>query len=65
MLEYYEHARARGVELADLWHSSYGAVRKSERFKKIVRDDGLVDYWRERGWPALCKPAGADDFDCH
>ena len=64
MLEYYEHARARGVELANLWHSSYGALRKSERFKKIIRDDGLVDYWRERGWPSFCKPFGPDDFTC-
>jgi len=64
MLEYYEQARARGVELADLWHSSYGALHKSERFKKIVRDDGLVDYWRERGWPKFCGPTTGDDFSC-
>ena len=64
MLEYYEQARTRGVELADLWHSSYGALHKSERFKKIVRDDGLVDYWRERGWPEFCGPTTGDDFSC-
>ena len=25
---------------------------------------GLVDYWRARGWPDLCRPMGADDFVC-
>ena len=64
MLEYYEQARARGVELADLWHSSYGTLHKSDRFKKIVRDDGLVVYWRERGWPEFCGPTTGDDFSC-
>jgi serine/threonine-protein kinase len=64
MLEYYEQARAPGVERADLWHPSYGALRKTERFKKIVRDAGLVDYWRERGWPAFCEPLNGDDFVC-
>ena len=25
---------------------------------------GLVDYWRARGWPDLCRPMGVDDFVC-
>jgi len=24
----------------------------------------LANYWRARGWPALCRPVGADDFVC-
>jgi hypothetical protein len=39
-------------------------VRKTDRFKKFVRDAGLVDYWRVRGWPDLCHPVGAGDFAC-
>jgi hypothetical protein len=39
-------------------------VRKTERFKKVARDLGLVEYWRARGWPAQCRPEGADDFAC-
>ena len=39
-------------------------VRKTERFKALVRKAGLVDYWRARGWPDLCRPMGADDFVC-
>ncbi len=47
-----------------LWHSSYAAVRKTERFKAYASSAGLVDYWRERGWPDLCRPMGANDFVC-
>jgi hypothetical protein len=25
---------------------------------------GLVDYWREHGWPDLCRADGTDDFAC-
>ena len=46
------------------WHPTYAAVRKTEPFKKVARDLGLVEYWRARGWPAQCRPADADDFVC-
>jgi hypothetical protein len=39
-------------------------LRKTERFKALVRQFGLVDFWRARGWPDLCRPTGADDFVC-
>jgi hypothetical protein len=39
-------------------------VRKTEPFKKVARDLGLVEYWRVRGWSAQCRPAGTDDFVC-
>ena len=47
-----------------LWSPEYAALRKTERFKAIVRAWGFPDYWRERGWPDLCRPVGADDFVC-
>jgi TolB-like protein/Tfp pilus assembly protein PilF len=47
-----------------IWAASATAVRKSERFKAFARNAGLVAYWRERGWPDLCRPMGADDFVC-
>jgi hypothetical protein len=40
------------------------SLRKTERFKTLVRDAGFVDVWRVRGWPDLCRPVGADDFAC-
>jgi TolB-like protein len=46
------------------WHPTYAAVRKTERFRKVARELGLVDYWVARGWPAQCRPTGANDFAC-
>jgi TolB-like protein len=34
------------------------------RAKKLLVESGFVAYWRERGWPALCRPVGSDDFEC-
>jgi len=40
-------------------------VRKTERFKKLMRNAGLVDYWRQNNkWPDLCHPIGSGDFAC-
>ena len=47
-----------------LWAPSYAALRKTERFKAYVRKSGMLDYWRQRGWPDLCRPMGVDDFIC-
>jgi adenylate cyclase len=52
------------ITTAELWHSSYAQLRKTERFKSFVRKAGLVDYWRARGWPDLCRSVGSDDFVC-
>jgi len=29
-----------------------------------VRELGLVDYWRNFGWPDFCQPSSGDDFEC-
>jgi TolB-like protein len=47
-----------------LWSPAYAAVRKTERFKVYMRAVGMVDYWRKKGWPDLCRAQGADDFVC-
>jgi TolB-like protein len=36
----------------------------SSGFKDLVRDIGLVDYWKKRGWPDKCRAKGEDDFEC-
>jgi len=54
----------RSATLGSLWAPQYAPVRKTERFKTYVRKAGMVDYWRARGWPDLCRPIGADDFVC-
>jgi TolB-like protein/Tfp pilus assembly protein PilF len=52
------------VTLSPLWFPSHAPLRKTERFKALVRKIGLVEYWRAKGWPDLCHPTGADDFTC-
>jgi adenylate cyclase len=68
VLEFYEDEIGgdyfQSISATWFWHPTYAVVRKTERFKKVARDLGLVEYWRARGWPAQCRPAGADDFAC-
>jgi len=69
-LEFYEDDVEAGLlgghgnSFSYLWHPSYAPVRKTERFKSLMRDAKMVDYWRERGWPDYCRPAGADNLVC-
>ena len=51
-------------DFARLWYPSYAALRKTERFKTLMRKSGLVEYWRARGWPQFCHPTTSDDFAC-
>jgi TolB-like protein len=52
------------IGIRDLWLPEFAPLRKTERFKAFMRRAGLVNYWRERGWPDLCRPTGTDDFVC-
>jgi tetratricopeptide (TPR) repeat protein len=69
-LEYFEDTTEGGLfvvagsDNAFLWHSSYAPVRKTERFKTLIRKSGYVEYWRAKGWPQFCHPVGAADFAC-
>ena len=45
------------------WRRDMAAFRQDPRFAEIVKEGGLVDYWREHGWPDACKPAG-DSASC-
>jgi hypothetical protein len=47
-----------------MWNPEIVQVRKTEDFKAMIRKAGLVNHWRARGWPDLCRPMGADDFIC-
>ena len=68
VMEYYESNVKAGyfqpISTTWFWHPSYAAVRKLARFKQYMRDIGMVDYWRERGWPSDCHAVGKDDFTC-
>jgi TolB-like protein/tetratricopeptide (TPR) repeat protein len=55
-----------GNNAGDIWYPIYKHLHSDPRFKKLLRDLGLVDYWRTSGnWGDYCKPAGTDDFECH
>jgi len=41
-----------------------GAMRQTQGFKDLLKVLGLLDYYREYGWPDLCRPLGDDDFEC-
>jgi Tfp pilus assembly protein PilF len=46
------------------WAHVFRDMRRLPRFEQLVRDEGLVDFWREHGWPDLCRPLGGGDFEC-
>ncbi|HUE62955.1 MAG TPA: TIR domain-containing protein [Rhizomicrobium sp.] len=49
----------------NVWLPEYAPIRKTDRFNAFMRNTGIVDYWKARGWPDLCHPVGADDFACN
>src|SRR5262249_3535786 len=71
ILEFSERSAQIGYVLAtnalyNLWdpQPEMSPMRKTERFKALLRKFGLPNYWRQRGWPDLCRAVGADDFVC-
>jgi len=39
------------------------ATMLDPQFAELVTELGLLDYWREYGWPDTCQPAG-DSLSC-
>jgi len=46
------------------WHPNVPDFRESPYRKKLIREMGIYDYWREAGFPPQCRPLGEDDFEC-
>lgn len=46
------------------WDPVMRAARRTDLFEQTMRELGLVDFWRARGWPAACRPTRGDDFVC-
>ena len=32
--------------------------------KRLIREHGIYDYWRQHGFPPQCRPITDDDFEC-
>jgi TolB-like protein/tetratricopeptide (TPR) repeat protein len=58
----YVDMRSLGVYY--IWLPTCRHVRKDPRFKDLLRDLKIVDYWRETGqWGDFARPSGAEDFE--
>ncbi len=47
-----------------VWSPEYARYRRSPQFQEYTRRAGVLDYWREHGFPPQCRPVGADGFVC-
>lgn len=47
-----------------IWQPIASRYRQTPTFHQLIRSSGTLDYWREHGFPDICRPVGADDFTC-
>jgi TolB-like protein len=61
-----EHIQGPYADLYFLfWYPWQPGLRADPRFKDIVRELGLVEYWREiDNWGDFCKALDDEDFEC-
>ena len=52
------------TELDSLWGPGFASLRQLPEYKQLLTDIGLVELWKERGWPDLCQPTDGDNFEC-
>ena len=54
------------ADIGDFWSSNdyTSAMRQTKAFRQALVDMGLVEFYRENGWPDLCHPISEDDFKC-
>ena len=47
-----------------LWLPQFTDYRKSQQFKQLANDLGMITYWREFGFPEQCRALSETDFEC-
>ncbi len=47
-----------GIGWIMFWQGDLATFRQDPRFAELVTEYGLVDYWREYGWPDYCQLMG-------
>jgi TolB-like protein len=57
--------KQKGTQTDWMWLGYKTDLRTDARFKALVRERGLAEYFRASGkWGDFCSPMGADDFEC-
>jgi len=52
-------------EIPGWWFfTGYRGLQDSQAAHNAVRERGVLDYWRNHGFPPQCRPVGDDDFEC-
>ncbi len=47
-----------------MWEPGLQRLRRSDAFEARVRESGMLAFWKDNGWPDLCRPVADDDFEC-
>jgi len=53
-----------GAQMVYIWLPQLKEMRQLRDFKTYLREVGMVDYWKEYGWPDICHELSEDDFEC-
>jgi TolB-like protein len=54
----------RLTTLVSYWDPVHAGFRDSPAFRRILERLGVPAYWREHGYPPLCRPVGTDNYEC-
>ncbi len=52
------------IRFGALWYPVMAEARRLPRFRELVSEARLPDYWRNYGWADFCRPVGHSDFEC-
>lgn len=53
------------LNIQPLWSPVMRDARRTQAFEDLVEEMGLVEFWRARGWPTLCRPLAGEEFECY